>query len=85
MELFDDFSLGSSAGDDLDFFLFSGLFNRFNGFECSYGLLIIVDFVLLCPNLDNSDDSTDFLDGGEIGRLLMSYADRSTRSNFRKH
>lgn len=45
-------------------------------------------FVLLFTAVGNGGDSFDFFDfisGGELGRLLILYKDRSIRSNLREH
>lgn len=88
LEFLDDFDLADSDEIDVDCFFVSKLFNRFNGFECSYDLVIVIDCVFLLTKLDNTGCSIGFFPeiiGGVIGRLLILYIDRSIRSNGSEH
>ncbi len=73
--------------DTDDGFFGSELLRRFNGLWCSCGLVIGNDFVLLFTDCVDMGNSLDFfgLIGGEVGKLLIAYNDKSTRSNLRKH
>jgi len=80
------FCFETSEGRDVCFFV-SKLFKRFNGLWWSYCFVIVNDFVLFCITFDDVRNSFDILVfiGGELGKLLILYNDKSILSNLSKH
>ncbi len=86
IESFLDFCFEISGETDIFFFV-SKLFKRFNGLLCSYCFVIVNDFVLSYIIFDNASNWFVILlfIGGELGKLLILYNDKSILSNLSKH